>query len=300
MRIRCPKCGEKLKAPEGALGKNLRCPTCKFVFRLGEPHAEIPVADVIVESAPTTAVPPVRVPPAPSPLPTSDSAGEWKWLALRYGWLPLLILGLVIGGAMGMFDETPSQPPANQANPQANGFTPAPLGGPAVQIDRTQPPKKEGSPAKAIPGLLLIGSLVLFLYPRRHEPRKMKTAWLMWLFGAFGCVGLQRFYCRKYGTGVAFALTGGVFLIGGILDAFKIRRLVWEANLSLDEREALERQQAEQQKGASGSSGGGGSRLAAAIGIAYGIHKTNQMLEAERDKVKAIREQNEELKRLRG
>ena len=51
--------------------------------------------------------------------------------------------------------------------------------------------------------------------------------YLAWLLGFFG---LHRFYCGKPLTGILWALTGGVLLIGWLVDLFLIPGMCDEAN----------------------------------------------------------------------
>jgi hypothetical protein len=67
----------------------------------------------------------------------------------------------------------------------------------------------------------------------------VSIAYLLWLFGGFGTLGLHRFYLRRIGTGFLWFFTGGLFLIGAIYDFFAIPRMVRENNLGLRYREAL-------------------------------------------------------------
>ncbi len=63
-------------------------------------------------------------------------------------------------------------------------------------------------------------------------------AYLLWAVGGLGSLGLHRFYLRRYGTGVLWLLTGGVFGIGAIVDLFRIPTMVRERAFE-DERELL-------------------------------------------------------------
>lgn len=57
------------------------------------------------------------------------------------------------------------------------------------------------------------------------------TAYLLWCAGFLLVCGLHRFYLGKPITGVIWLLTGGVFLIGQIVDAFLIPGMVERKNL---------------------------------------------------------------------
>ena len=57
-----------------------------------------------------------------------------------------------------------------------------------------------------------------------------QIAYLLLVPGFFGVAGLHRFYCRKYITAVLWLLTGGLFLIGTIVDLFLTPGMVRRAN----------------------------------------------------------------------
>ena len=55
-------------------------------------------------------------------------------------------------------------------------------------------------------------------------------AYLLWLFGLFGILGLHRFYLGKIGTGILWLITGGLFGIGALFDLFTIGSKVDQYN----------------------------------------------------------------------
>jgi TM2 domain-containing membrane protein YozV len=56
--------------------------------------------------------------------------------------------------------------------------------------------------------------------------------YLLWFLGGFGVLGLHRFYLGRWVTGLIWLFTGGVFMIGAIVDLFLIPALVRIENLS--------------------------------------------------------------------
>ena len=52
--------------------------------------------------------------------------------------------------------------------------------------------------------------------------------WCLWLFGM---AGVHRIYMGKYGTGILFLLTWGLFGIGQFVDLFSMKGLVRDANI---------------------------------------------------------------------
>lgn len=65
------------------------------------------------------------------------------------------------------------------------------------------------------------------------------VAYLLWVCSGFGALGFHRFYLGKFGTGILYFLTGGLFWLGGIYDFFTLPAQVREANLRLRYRDAL-------------------------------------------------------------
>lgn len=60
--------------------------------------------------------------------------------------------------------------------------------------------------------------------------KSTETAYILCCAGFFGVAGVHRFYLGKYGTGVLYLFTFGLFGIGSIIDLFRIPRMVEEEN----------------------------------------------------------------------
>lgn len=65
-------------------------------------------------------------------------------------------------------------------------------------------------------------------------------AYFLWLIGGAGVLGFHRFYLGKFGSGILYLFTGGLFGLGSIYDLFTIPLQVREANMKIGFREALE------------------------------------------------------------
>jgi len=57
------------------------------------------------------------------------------------------------------------------------------------------------------------------------------VAYLLWLVGCFGILGLHRFYLHKVPTGLLWIFTGGLGFLGSVYDFFTLSRQVTDANL---------------------------------------------------------------------
>lgn len=54
------------------------------------------------------------------------------------------------------------------------------------------------------------------------------VAYLLWFF--FGFLGIHKFYLGKMGWGILYLLTGGLFLVGWLIDLFTIPSQVRQVN----------------------------------------------------------------------
>ena len=70
------------------------------------------------------------------------------------------------------------------------------------------------------------------MFQRRKEEgmqkREVWVTYLLWFF--FGIIGVHKFYLNKFGMGILYILTGGIFLIGWLIDLFMIPRQVRSYN----------------------------------------------------------------------
>jgi hypothetical protein len=65
----------------------------------------------------------------------------------------------------------------------------------------------------------------------RFEMYSVPIAYLLWFLGGCGIFGLHRFYLGKIPSGILWACTGGLGMIGAIYDFFTLPRQVQDANL---------------------------------------------------------------------
>jgi TM2 domain-containing membrane protein YozV len=59
---------------------------------------------------------------------------------------------------------------------------------------------------------------------------KTGTAYLLWLLCFVGLCGIHRFYCGKWISGLIWIFTGGLLLVGQIIDLVLIPGMVERAN----------------------------------------------------------------------
>ncbi len=68
----------------------------------------------------------------------------------------------------------------------------------------------------------------------RYPHRRRWVAWLLW--GFLGLFGGHRFYLDRPGLALLMMFTGGGFVLGWVIDAFLLRRMVAEYNADQDAR----------------------------------------------------------------
>ena len=62
--------------------------------------------------------------------------------------------------------------------------------------------------------------------------RELWIVYLLWFF--LGLFGIHKFYLNKFGWGIIYIMTGGIFLIGWIVDLFTIPMQVRAYNEQID------------------------------------------------------------------
>jgi len=65
-------------------------------------------------------------------------------------------------------------------------------------------------------------------------------AYLLWLLGGCGTLGIHRFYLGKIPTGILWVCTGGLGFMGSLYDLFTLPSQVREANIRASYRAALD------------------------------------------------------------
>ena len=62
-------------------------------------------------------------------------------------------------------------------------------------------------------------------------PRRDKAlAYVLWFGGFFGLAGLHRIYMGRVASGLLWLFTGGLCLVGQLVDLFMMRRMVEASN----------------------------------------------------------------------
>ena len=125
----------------------------------------------------------------------------------------------------------PAPPQAQQGYPQPQAYPQAPAYPPQQYAQPNpygQPQGYPGYPQPQQPIQVVVQNQMQPYgyaqpYPYGAPPLKKDTALLLCLLGFFfGINGLHRFYLRQTGLGIVWLLTGGVCLIGQIIDAVRL------------------------------------------------------------------------------
>lgn len=88
--------------------------------------------------------------------------------------------------------------------------------------------------------LFLAGGFILIILSIIFGWKKSALlAYLLWLLGGFGILGLHRFYIGKIGTGILWLITGGMFGIGALIDLFTLGTQVQVYNQAKDIKNSL-------------------------------------------------------------
>lgn len=64
-------------------------------------------------------------------------------------------------------------------------------------------------------------------------PKSSGVSYLLWVLCLFGFCGIHRFYLGRWGTGLLWLFTGGLFLVGQIVDLFLIPGMAGRTNRRL-------------------------------------------------------------------
>jgi hypothetical protein len=113
--IACPTCMQKLRAPEGVIGREITCPQCKNAFTAEDPNAatgEVPKAprqDSVSDDPSTWG----SIPAKPGRTPRKGSFGDYLVfrrmvtpviiVAVFYFGVVLIVLGGVVNACVGIF-----------------------------------------------------------------------------------------------------------------------------------------------------------------------------------------------------
>jgi TM2 domain-containing membrane protein YozV len=60
--------------------------------------------------------------------------------------------------------------------------------------------------------------------------RDIGLAYILWLGGFFGLAGIHRIYMGRTWSGLLWMFTGGLCMVGQIIDLFMMSRMIRDAN----------------------------------------------------------------------
>ena len=89
-------------------------------------------------------------------------------------------------------------------------------------------PGKESMLLKAAKEELSEDQRKMFDQEYEQNSKSMAATYLLWFL--FGFIGIHKFYVRKTGMGVLYIFTGGLFVIGWLIDIFIILTQVRQVN----------------------------------------------------------------------
>lgn len=69
----------------------------------------------------------------------------------------------------------------------------------------------------------------------RSRRRETQNVLIFTILGFFVIAGIQRFYLGQIGMGILYLLTGGLCLVGTIIDLINHKDLTWEYNKKIAE-----------------------------------------------------------------
>lgn len=128
-------------------------------------------------------------------------------------------------GPYGAPATQPVQPAQGYPAPHAN-YPMQPYGAPQPPYAAPQPygyPQQQPYGMAPQPIIVVQNQVNPYGYAMAHpSPVKKDTALLLAILGLFILPGLQRFYLRQAGMGILYFFTGGVCLIGQIVDIIQL------------------------------------------------------------------------------
>jgi len=99
-------------------------------------------------------------------------------------------------------------------------------------------PSKESMVLKAAKEELSEDQLKMFDQEYEQNSKSLLATYLLWFL--FGFIGIHKFYVRKTGMGVLYIFTGGLFVIGWLIDIFIIPSQVRQVNDTIAKEKILE------------------------------------------------------------
>ncbi len=98
--------------------------------------------------------------------------------------------------------------------------------------------EKETMVLKVAKGELSIDQRLMFDQEYEKSSKSLLATYLLWFL--LGFWGIHKFYVRKTGMGVLYIFTGGLFVIGWLIDVFIIPMQVRQVNETIAKDKVLE------------------------------------------------------------